>query len=159
MASLTTPISQLLNNEKEINDPTSQYGQMPQLSQEQHRQVLQQQQQMQAQQVQAQQAQAMQQLNKPVTNEVPSGTSQGVSSPVKAMAGKEFFDIKSTDYKTYILVFAVLLIFTSSVFYGGIRRIFPSVLASDGKVTLVGSFLAAIIGTLVFVLVKILGKF
>lgn len=151
MASLTTPLSELLGKEKEINDPASQYGQMPS---EQHRQVLQQQQMMQMQQMQQER-----ELNRPVTNELPSGSSQGVSAPVKANIGKEFFGIKQSDYKTFILVFAVLLIFTSSVFYSGLRPYIPGIVGSDGRTTIIGSFMAAIVGTLVFILVKGLGKF
>lgn len=137
MASLTTPISELLGKE---NDP----GQIPS---EQHRQVLQ------------QMMQQERELNKPVTNELPSGSSQGVSAPVKNTIGKEFFGIKSSDYKIFILVFAVLLIFTSSVFYSGLRPYVPGIVGSDGRITIIGSFMAAIVGTLVFILVKGLGKF
>jgi hypothetical protein len=127
--SLTTPIDQLLDSESE--NTGAQFAQMPGKEQE---------------------------LSRPITNELATGPSQGVSAPTRSGV-KEFFDVKSSDFKTFILVFAILLIFTSGAFYTGLRPYVPASVGPDGKTTIVGSFVAAIIGSLLYLLIKFVFKF
>ncbi len=94
----------------------------------------------------------------PVIAQQPSGPGQGVSAPDATK--KEFFaSLKEFDYKTTILVFAIILILSSGIFYSVLRPYVPGAVGSDGKVTLIGSLVAAIVGTLVYVLVRLVGKF
>ena len=94
-----------------------------------------------------------------VTNQVPSGVGQGVSVP-DGPVRKEFFGFaKDVDYKSAILVFAIILILSSGMFSSFVRPYVPGAVASDGKNTLVGSFIAAILGALVFLVVKLVGRF
>jgi len=95
---------------------------------------------------------------RPVTTMMPGGVSQGLSMP-DGGSRKEFFGLKEIDWKSMILVFAILLILTSGLFSSGIRPYAPSAVGSDGRTTLVGSLIAAILGTLIFALVKFFGKF
>ncbi len=82
------------------------------------------------------------------------GPGQGISSPDKAVSGKkEFFGLKETDYKSTVVVFALILIFSSSFFFEMLRNYLPAVM-QDGKTTLVGSLIAALLGSVIYIIIK-----
>ena len=94
-----------------------------------------------------------------VTNQLPGGVGQGMSMP-EGSTRKEFFgSLKDFDYKTVILVFAIILILSSGMFASGIKPYVGSAVGSDGKTTLIGSLIAAIVGTLLFIIVRAVGRF
>jgi hypothetical protein len=95
---------------------------------------------------------------RPITAMMPSGVGQGVSMP-EGPSRKEFFGLKEIDWKSMILVFAIILILSSGMFASCVRPYVPGSVASDGRTTLIGSLIAAIIGTIIFVVVKFIGKF
>jgi hypothetical protein len=148
----TTPIRELLGNDHPnvnpaLQDPSAQFGNLPFYPESQQQQ---------------------QQFNPPLNDSIyaqkmaamsqlPNGPSQGISAP--NIMGKEFFGLKETDYKTLILVFAIILILSSGIFYSVLRPYVPGAVGQDGKVTLIGSLIAAVVGTILFVLVKAVGKF
>lgn len=83
------------------------------------------------------------------------GPSQGMSAPLKPVQGKkEFFGLKDTDYKSTIVVFALVLIFSSNIVFELMKVYLPSVMSSDNKVTLVGSLIAALVAALIFIIIK-----
>src|SRR4051812_12174405 len=129
----TTPISQLLNKEDmpqppqmmmppPNQNPSGQFGQLPSRPDV-----------------------------RPIINQMPVGVGQGISMP-EGSSRKEFFGLKEFDYKTAILVFAIVLILSSGLFSSCVRPYVPGSVGSDGKTTLVGSLIAAIIGVLMFIL-------
>lgn len=65
----------------------------------------------------------------------------------------------TVDIKSSVLVFAIILIISSCIFTSSLRSTVPGTISSDGKITLVGSFVSAIVGTVMFVLVKFIGSF
>ena len=83
------------------------------------------------------------------------GPGQGISSPEKPTAGikREFFGLKETDYKSTVVVFALILIFSSTFFFEMLRQYLPAVM-QDGKTTLVGSLVAALMGSIIYILIK-----
>jgi hypothetical protein len=83
------------------------------------------------------------------------GPGQGISSPEKPSAGvkREFFGLKETDYKSTVVVFALILIFSSTFFFEMLRQYLPAVM-QDGKTTLVGSLVAALMGSIIYILIK-----
>lgn len=85
----------------------------------------------------------------------PEGIGQGISGPFKK---KEFFGLADFDYKSTIVVFALILIFSSSIFFDLIKKWIPLV-QSEGKTTLVGSLVGALAGAIIFLVIKILAKF
>lgn len=89
---------------------------------------------------------------KPVTREVPSGVGQGLSMPTR----KEFFGLKDFDYKTVVLVFSVILLLTSGSFSSALKAYIPSAVEMDGRNKLAGSFIAASIGTILYIVIKML---
>lgn len=99
-------------------------------------------------------------LQEPLPVPVPSGPSQGQSLAERsgAFQRKEFFGIQNSDWKSTIIVFALVLIFSSSVLFGFLRPYAPSLASHDGKATALGSVVVAIIASLVFLLVKFSGK-
>jgi len=129
----TTPLSALLGKEDRPQvpnqDPSGQFGQQP-----------------------------VRMDTRPVMHQMPSGMGQGVSMPEGAVR-KEFFGLKEIDYKSAILVFAIILILSSGMFSSCVRPYVNSAVGSDGKTTLVGSLIAATVGVLLFVLIKLVGKF
>lgn len=137
----TTPLSQLLGKDEGPNrglsmpsqDPSGQFANLPQMG-----------------------GGAIN--TRPVTQMMPSGVGQGISMP-EGSHRKEFFGLKEMDWKSMILVFAIILILSSGMFSSCMRPYVPGSVGSDGRTTLIGSFIAAIIGTLVFVIVKYVGKF
>jgi hypothetical protein len=100
-------------------------------------------------------------LQVPVNVPVPSGISQGQSVAERAgpFARKEFFGLQEADWKSTLLVFALVLIFSSSMFFGLLRPYAPSLAGHDGRATILGSVVAAIVASLIFLLVKFAAKF
>jgi len=136
----TTPLSQLLGKDEGPQrpqmqmpqDPSGQFGNLPQMGGP---------------------------INvRPVTSMMPGGVGQGLSMPEGATR-KEFFGLKEIDWKSMILVFAIILILSSGMFSSSIRPYVNSAVGSDGRTTFIGSLIAAIIGTVVFAVVRFLGKF
>jgi hypothetical protein len=83
-----------------------------------------------------------------------SGPSQGMSSPPKPVSGgKEFFGLKETDYKSTVVVFALILLLSSNVFVELLANYLPAVM-QDGKTTLIGSLILALIGSVVYIAIK-----
>ncbi len=138
--SQSTPLSQLLGKEDEsekhqnqnqmpLQDPAAQYGNLPG------------------------------NVNtRPVTSMMPSGVGQGISMP-DGPSRKEFFGLKEIDWKSMILVFAIILILSSGMFSSCVRPYVAGSVGSDGRTTLIGSLIAAILGVIIFVVVKMIGKF
>ena len=89
----------------------------------------------------------------------PNGPGQGMSAPLKpgTLKKKEFFGLAETDYKSTVVVFALILIFSSSIFFDLLKRYIPLV-QSDGKNTIIGSLIGAILGAIIFLLIKVLAK-
>lgn len=83
------------------------------------------------------------------------GPGQGFSSPEKPTSGnnREFFGLKETDYKSTVVVFALILIFSSSFFFETMKTYLPAVV-HDGKTTLVGSLIAALLGAIIYIIIK-----
>jgi hypothetical protein len=100
-------------------------------------------------------------LQKPMDVPVPSGVGQGQVLAERAgpFARKEFFGLQDVDWKSTLLVFALVLIFSSSILFGVLRPYAPSLAGPDGKSTVLGSVVAAIVASLVFLVVKFTGKF
>jgi hypothetical protein len=136
MSSLSTPISELLGDDTQQmppphmmqKDPSSQFANPPQMGGDLN--------------------------NRPVINEIPHGPSQGMSMPKRELFG----NIKEFDWKSTLLVFAIALIVTSSIFMTFVRS-FGGTFGNDGKITMVGSAIAAVFAVVVYVLIKMLGKF
>jgi hypothetical protein len=126
----TTPLSQLLGREDEtpMQDPSGQFGNLPGRMD-----------------------------TRPIVNMAPSGVGQGLSMP-ESTSRKEFFGLKDTDYKSFVLVFAIVLILSSGAFASIMKPYVPGAVGSDGKNTLVGSLLAAIIAVVIFAIVKLVAK-
>jgi len=120
-----------INTSQDNVQPSAKFAQMPQ-------------------QMQQQMPQGMQQAGH---GPIVGGPSQGFSSPEKPVAGKEFFGLKETDYKSTVVVFALILIFSSSFFFELLRSYLPAV-TQDGKTTLVGSLIAALLGSIIYIIVK-----
>jgi hypothetical protein len=139
----TTPLSQLLGKDEGPNrgpsmqmpsqDPSGQFGNLPQMG-------------------------GGPINTRPVNMMMPSGVSQGLSAP-EGLTRKEFFGLKEIDWKSMILVFAIILILSSGMFASCVRPFVPGSTGSDGRTTMIGSLIAAIVGTIVFVVVRFLGKF
>jgi len=82
------------------------------------------------------------------------GAGQGFSEPVKPTLGKkEFFGLKETDYKSTVVVFALILIFSSNFFFEMLRNYLPAVM-QDGKTTLIGSLIGALLGSVIYIVMK-----
>jgi hypothetical protein len=133
----TTPLSQLLGKDEGPNripsqDPTGQFGNLPQMGGNVN--------------------------TRPVTSMMPGGVGQGLSMP-EGPTRKEFFGLKDFDWKSMVLVFAIILILSSGMFASCVRPYVPGSVGSDGRVSLIGSLIAAIIGTVIFVFVRFVGKF
>jgi hypothetical protein len=99
-------------------------------------------------------------LQKPMDVPVPSGVGQGQA--VAERAGplrKEFFGLQDVDWKSTLLVFALVLIFSSSFLFGVLRPYAPSLAGPDGKASVLGTVVAAIVASLVFLVAKFAGKF
>ena len=135
----TTSLDELENIENE-----------PQQHPQHNQQHQQHQQQMHEQQMHQQQMQQMQQQR-----DIAMAAQQS-QEPVK----KGYMDsFKEMDYKSIILVFAILLVLTNGMFLNMIRSIYGGAAGPDGKTTLVGSLIISLIGTIFFVLVRFLAKF
>ena len=85
-------------------------------------------------------------------------TSQNFSKPIKPVViKKEYFGLKESDYKSTMVVFALILIFNSNFFFEILRKYLPNVMV-DGKTTLIGSLIGALIGSIVYIIVKAASK-
>ena len=73
---------------------------------------------------------------------------QGYSNPQK-----EFFGVSDIDFKSTAIVFGLVLIFSSSLFFDCVKGVIPSVM-SDGKVTVFGSVFAALISSIIYIIIK-----
>ena len=82
------------------------------------------------------------------------GVGQGYSEPIKPSAGKEFFGLKETDYKSTIVVFALVLIFSSNIFFETLKTFLPSVMSSDNRITLIGSLISALVAAIFYIIIK-----
>lgn len=135
----TTSLSQLLGKDEAPNrpmppqDPSGQFGNLPQMG-------------------------SGPVNTRPVTGMMPVGVGQGLSAP-EGPSRKEFFGFKEIDWKSMILVFAIILILSSGMFASCVRPYVPNSVGSDGRTTFIGSLIAAILGTLIFAIVKLLGRF
>ena len=100
-------------------------------------------------------------LQKPVPGlPKPGGPGQGISGPLKPTAGKrkEYFGLGESDYKSTIVVFALVLIFSSSIFFDFLKRYIPLIASAEGKVTLVGSLISALLAAIIYLVIKIVAK-
>lgn len=131
---MSTPISQLLEKDDDLRaDPTAQFARPPGIP---GRDLA------------------------PATNAQPSGPSQGVSAPNtnSLVPTKEFFGLKETcDWKQALLIFAVILIISSS-FAHNIYRHVPGFLSSEGKISITGSLMVAVVGTVLYMAIKVFAK-
>ena len=83
------------------------------------------------------------------------GVGQGYSEPIKPSDGKkEFFGLKETDYKSTIVVFALVLIFSSNIFFETLKTFLPSVMSSDNRITLIGSLISALVAAIFYIIIK-----
>lgn len=83
----------------------------------------------------------------------PRGPSQGFSQPQGRRF--EFFGLQEVDYKSTLIVFALVLIFSSNIFFESIGKYIPMVV-QDGRTTMIGSLIAALLAALIFLVVKLL---
>lgn len=140
MANQSTSVSQLLQNEHHAataqmpHDPSKQYANMPRMGSESID-------------------------TRAVVPVQPSGPSQGLSAP-EGPSRKEFFGLKECDWRSAILVFILILLLSSGIFSSYVMRPYvPGSVGSDGSTTVVGSFTAAVLGVLLFLFVRFVGKF
>jgi anti-sigma28 factor (negative regulator of flagellin synthesis) len=136
----TTSLTELLNNDTETHhQPPPQQSSQPPPQQSQQLQQAQQLQQMQMMQLQEQQI---------------------AEQRTQEMKKKTMFDsFKDIDYKSMILIFAIILVLTSGVYSGFSRSYINGSFGPDNRITLMGSVVTALIGVLLFVVVKFFGKF
>jgi|LauGreDrversion4_2_1035121.scaffolds.fasta_scaffold13025_6 hypothetical protein len=90
----------------------------------------------------------------------PVGPGQGMSMPLPAAHGKnkEYFGLASLDYKSTVVVFALILIFSSTIFYDVVRKYIPMVSGEGGRTTLLGSLLGALLGSIIYLVIKVVAK-
>jgi hypothetical protein len=96
-----------------------------------------------------------QNLVKPLDVPVPSGPNQGQSIAERAgsfFPRKEFFG--SLDYKSTILVFFLVLIFSASLIPGLLRPYSPSMVGHDGRPTMLYAVVVAIFAAVLFLAIK-----
>ena len=84
----------------------------------------------------------------PVTNQQPVGVGQGYSAPSR----KEFFG--NFDWKNVLVVFAIILLVCSGIFFSLVRKTIPGSFASDNSLTLLCSIICAVFGTLLYIILK-----
>ncbi len=140
----TTPLTELLNSDNVESHP-----QPPSQPQQAQPPIQSQQSQ------QAQQAQQLQQLQQMQLQE-----QQIAEQRAQEMKKKTMFDsFKDIDYKSMILVFAIILVLTSGVYSGFSRSYISGSFGPDNRITLMGSVVTALIGVLLFAVIKFFGKF
>ena len=137
----TTSLTELLNSDAAETMPSQPPPQQAQQAQQAQMQQMQQAQMQQIQQAQLQERQIADQH----------------SQEVKKRSMLDSF--KEMDYKSVILVFAIILVLTSGVYSGFTRSYISGTFGPDGRITLMGSVITAIIGMLLFIIVKFFGKF
>lgn len=86
----------------------------------------------------------------------PMGPGQGMSAPIKPK--REFFGIENIDYKSTLVVFALLLIFSNSIFYDFVKKYIPLVSGEGGRTTFLGSLLGAVLGSVIYLVIKMTAK-
>jgi cation transport ATPase len=144
----TTSLSALLKNDELESQPHQE--QMQEQMQEQ---------------VQRQQQQQQQQQQKPLKQHVQQTEIKEIidgdcSTEPVLVKKKDFFGfIKDIDYKSTLLVFAILLLLTSSIYTTYTRSYLSGAVGPDGKITVIGSLIASFVGALVFLFIKFVGKF
>lgn len=151
---MSTPLHEVLEDDSQLQDPTQQYAAAPgpsgagsmQGPMMQHTQ---------GQQQGPQGPQGPQQMmHPPMEMAQQMGPGQGVSAPKEFFGTiKEFCDIRQV-----ILVMAILLVMCSSPVHGICRQI-PQACNDGGGISLMGTFILALIGTIIFVIVKLIAKF
>ena len=88
---------------------------------------------------------------------IPNGSGQGQSSPYVIGRAKEFFNLQSDDFLSIILVFILLLVIaTGSI--NGLMTAGGSMFFANDKLTLIGAITVSIVFSLIYFLVKILGR-
>lgn len=100
-------------------------------------------------------------LQTPMNIPVPHGQSQGDSRAERAgpMSGglkKEFFSSES-EYTSAVIVFALLLVLSSGMFYGLFSSRFPSLVYHE-RPTYLGSVVFAIMGACLYLFIKYMSK-
>lgn len=90
-----------------------------------------------------------------------NGNGQGQSKAL-GVGGKvkEFFTNENSicNFKSALLVFALVLIFTSNIFFSTIGTKIPGAV-SDGKTTLLGTFVAALLIAVVYLIIRMAVRF
>lgn len=76
----------------------------------------------------------------------------------ESILSKDFCGLKENDYKAIILVFAIILILSSGIFHSVLRPYVPGSFNIEGKISLVGSIITAILGAIIFTTIKIFAK-
>lgn len=103
-----------------------------------------------------------QNMQTPLRVPVPEGQSQGISVAERAgpMAGlrREFFGLKESDYKSTLIVFALVLVFSSTYFYSALAPRVPSLISVYGKPSPLGSVVFAIAASLIYLFIKFFAK-
>jgi len=94
---------------------------------------------------------------------VPVGQGQGQApsiSSITSMFNSELFTSGNTsfDYKLLIIIFVLLLFFSSSVYVEGLRKFIPDALVNRDLPSYLTSTVVAIIGTVIFFLVVFFKK-
>ena len=84
----------------------------------------------------------------------PQQPQQSVTKKEKYAQGKEYFNVKSQDYKLAVVVFSLVLIFSSNIFFEALNKYLPWVKVNN-SVTIVGSLVAALISAILFFIIKV----
>jgi hypothetical protein len=91
---------------------------------------------------------------RPMHLDVPVGPGQGVSMPKRELFGS----MSELDWKSTLLVFAIGMVVSSGIFSSA-AKIVPGAVGYDCKMTLTGSFMAGIIAAILYIVIKMIGKF
>ncbi len=92
-------------------------------------------------------------IQEPVPVPMPTGSGQGMSKP--DFFKKEFFGLGQIDYPLIAVVFAIVLLATSSFFLGSLRKI-PSAVDINGLPNMVTTTIIAIICAMLYFLALVL---
>ena len=98
----------------------------------------------------------VQRMQVPVQVPLPSGSSQGNSQAGPAGLTKEFFNFQSDDLLSVILVFGLLLLVSSGLLNGLLSNV-PMFIVND-KLTPVGAIVVSAIFSIIYFIVKFIGK-
>jgi len=94
---------------------------------------------------------------RPITNQMPVGPSQGLSAP-EGSYRREYFGLADIDYRSAILVFAIVLILSTGIISSLMKSYIPGTVGPDNRNLILGSILIAFIATLLYVVIKFFGK-